>query len=546
MNMDHLDEPFGLDALLNIEALPVLRDARSYMISSYNRNYWNGDDIPVYLRKDEKEGTIADIEGPGCIYRVWLGGGRGARFKFYFDGETEARVILRFSGPHGEPEPQSRGILPLTSGSQTDLDYPPMMLTGTKNGPHLETGICYMPMPFKRSCRIAIEPPIERKYFQINYHLLPEDVPLRTFDPADISQEDLQKIRRIVDMWYHAGEPLRESPCRVEGDISMKDGEEVVLLDLKATAGRINALRIKLPEELRKEPILRSLILKAYWDGEDRASIDTPVGPFFGDAFGTPSQEKPIPLSKDMNANIPDERERERYAFGLPLEYRNFLLGYTRDRGYYTFFPMPFFKGAKIVLINRTGHSLEGMSYEIEYETCEKPEPNVGRFHAMYHRENPTWGIEEPGALKVDFTGRDNYVILKAWGRGHYVGASFFMVQKRRIPQDVESRGVGGICEGNEMIFIDDDPQRTHIGTGTEDYLNQNYWVHDHIYPFDGNREGYRACYRLHISDCIPFSRKIAVTIEHGAGNAHFVDYSSVAYWYQEAKPFVKSGSFGI
>ena len=154
--------------------------------------------------------------------------------------------------------------------------------------------------------------------------------------------------------------------------------------------------------------------------------------------------------------------------------------------------------------------------------------------------------IEDPEALKVDFTGKDNYVILNNCGRGHFVGASFFMVQKRHLPKNVESESVGAICEGNEMIFIDDDPGQTQIGTGTEDYLNQNYWVHDHIYPFDGNRQGYRACYRMHISDCIPFSEKIAVTIEHGAGNAHFIDYSSVAYWYQEAKPWIDSGGFGI
>jgi len=146
----------------------------------------------------------------------------------------------------------------------------------------------------------------------------------------------------------------------------------------------------------------------------------------------------------------------------------------------------------------------------------------------------------------VDFTGKDNYVILNNRGRGHFVGTSFFMVQKRHIPKNVESESVGAICESNEMIFIDDDPEQTQIGTGTEDYLNQNYWVHDHIYPFDGNRQGYRACYRMHISDCIPFSEKIAVTIEHGAGNTHFIDYSSVAYWYQEAKPWIDSGGFGI
>ena len=56
MNIGHINEPFGLDALLHIERLPVLRDARSYMISSCNRDYWNDDNIPVYLRRDEGAG----------------------------------------------------------------------------------------------------------------------------------------------------------------------------------------------------------------------------------------------------------------------------------------------------------------------------------------------------------------------------------------------------------------------------------------------------------------------------------------------------------
>ena len=105
-------------------------------------------------------------------------------------------------------------------------------------------------------------------------------------------------------MWYRAGEVLASSSDRSDGTVCVEDGEEAVLLDLQSAAGRINAIRIKLPESMRTEHILRSLILKAYWDGEDRASIDAPVGPFFCDAFGTPSEEKPVPLSKDMNANI--------------------------------------------------------------------------------------------------------------------------------------------------------------------------------------------------------------------------------------------------
>lgn len=150
---------------------------------------------------------------------------------------------------------------------------------------------------------------------------------------------------------------------------------------------------------MRKEHTLRSLTLKAHWDGEDRASIDAPVDPFFCDAFGTPSEEKPVPLSEDMNANIPDEQERESYTFGLPLEYKNFLLGYTRARGYYACFPMPFFSGAKIVLAKITGYTIESIRYEVEYDTQNKSEPGLGRFHALYRREDPTLGIEAPEAL---------------------------------------------------------------------------------------------------------------------------------------------------
>jgi hypothetical protein len=39
--------------------------------------------------------------------------------------------------------------------------------------------------------------------------------------------------------------------------------------------------------------------------------------------------------------------------------------------------------------------------------------------------------------------------------------------------------------------------------------------------------------YRYHLEDPILFSKSIKVTIEHGHGNIHADDYSSVGYWYQ-------------
>ena len=39
--------------------------------------------------------------------------------------------------------------------------------------------------------------------------------------------------------------------------------------------------------------------------------------------------------------------------------------------------------------------------------------------------------------------------------------------------------------------------------------------------------------YRYHVEDPVMFEKSIKVGIEHGHGNVHANDYSSVGYWYQ-------------
>lgn len=534
----HFTDPIALDALLQVERLPVHRSARCHMVSSYNRNYWNDDSKPLYLYENEEEGTVAEMRGPGCIYRLWSGGYADARFFLYFDGEERPRVTLRFSRGQGIPETlPGGGEIFLTSGGRGGMAYPPMMLTGAASDPNIETGICYMPMPFRKSCRLSISPSVKNKFFQMNWHSFPQNTQVETFNPQRLSSADIAKIRRIIGMWYEPGHDPSPDPDQarnLEGQITLKAGEKAILFQ-SSSSGTVRAIHVKLPQEMRTEQVLRGLVLTAYWDGEKVPSIYAAMGPFFNDVFGTPSNTKPVPLSSEINRSLSEREERNKYAFGLPYEYHNYLFGYTREGGYYTFFPMPYAKGARLELLNNSGIDVGPLSYRLEYE--ERPVSlEMGRFCAFYHRENPTVGIEDPTALKADFSGRDNYVILRTTGRGHYIGASLFMIKRRDIPENVIEQAVGDICEGNEMIFVDDDPALTHIGTGTEDYANQNFGVHDHIYPFDGNRVGFDTFYRLHISDCIPFRRHIEVTIEHGAANAHFIDYSSVAYWYRAAR----------
>jgi Protein of unknown function (DUF2961) len=59
--------------------------------------------------------------------------------------------------------------------------------------------------------------------------------------------------------------------------------------------------------------------------------------------------------------------------------------------------------------------------------------------------------------------------------------------------------------------------------------------LHESIIP------GYQVSYRFHLADPIHFTRRIAVTLEHGHANHLADDWSSTAYWYQTLPSPAKS-----
>ena len=73
--------------------------------------------------------------------------------------------------------------------------------------------------------------------------------------------------------------------------------------------------------KVKREHILRKLLLRAYWDGEEQPSIDCPLGDFFGAGFGE-------------------------YK-----EYHSLIMGMTSG-GFYCYFPMPYEEGCRIEITN--------------------------------------------------------------------------------------------------------------------------------------------------------------------------------------------------
>jgi len=287
---------------------------------------------------------------------------------------------------------------------------------------------------------------------------------------------------------------------------------------------------MSLPEEAHE---LRTTVLRAYWDGEASPSVEAPLGDFFGLGFGL----------------------RRNFA-SLPLQ-----MSPQDGKAMSCWFPMPFAAGARLELENQ-GASRRIFYYYVDWEAHEHADPELARFHAWWNRRNPTAGTAaRKGHGRADYgygpsrpagpgfglagpwqdpnlTGDENYVILEARGRGHYVGCN--------LNVDVFERQVNDwYGEGDDMIFVDDEPwpPRLH-GTGTEDYLDtafcprQEFSAPYHgITLYSGSEDwpwgGKNSMYRFHVEDPVAFERSIRVTIETGHDNALSNDYSSTAYWYQ-------------
>jgi hypothetical protein len=286
-------------------------------------------------------------------------------------------------------------------------------------------------------------------------------------------------------------------------------GEKLTLFDVQG-AGMINHIWITIappPEQLNRNDI----ILRMFWDGNEFPSVESPIGPFFGQGWN------------------------ESYDFSsLPL-----AVGPLEGRAMVSYFIMPFGNGAKIEIENQNDKEINAFYYYIDYVEMESLENNMGRFCAWYNHEltealpggENEWGVLGPQDKNP--TGDDNYLFLDIKGKGHFVGVNYY----------VHSPGPVWYGEGDDMIFIDGDENPTLHGTGTEDYFNSS-WCPKTLFthPYFGYARvnetfgwlGRTHVYRFHVSDPIYFDESLRFTIEHGHNNCLTLDLASVAYWYQQ------------
>ena len=267
---------------------------------------------------------------------------------------------------------------------------------------------------------------------------------------------------------------------------------------------------------------LRKVVLRMFWDGEANPSVEVPVGDFFGVGHALLNHYTSLPLTVVRGP------------------------GWGRNAGMNCYFPMPFASRALLTVENQCEQPVGAFYYYVDYEEYDSLAEGQGRFHGWYNQEAPCQAVDKAVSKHLNIGGDENYVILEAEGRGHYVGCVLNVDNFNAFHQAHTWFG-----EGDDMIFIDGEkwPPSLH-GTGTEDYFCEAWGFPSGEYsgPYTGvslgkdtqNWSGKWSLYRFHIEDPVHFRKSIRVGIEHGHANDQGNDYSSVAYWYQAEphKPF--------
>ncbi len=288
----------------------------------------------------------------------------------------------------------------------------------------------------------------------------------------------------------------------------IKPGETRTIAEIKS-AGIINHIWITMspgPHDLNRNDI----ILRMYWDNKSYPSVESPIGPFFGQGWNEQYNYASLPLSS----------------------------GPGNGTGLSSYFSMPFATGAKIEIENQSDKDINAFYFYVDYVEMKKLPADLGRFHAWYNHEltdalpdgENEWSKLGPQGENKD--GADNYIFADIKGKGHFIGINYYV----HCPTPM------WYGEGDDMWYIDDETIPSMIGTGTEDFFNTSWCPKEKFsHPYFGYPRvnddigwlGRTHVYRFFINDPIFFETNLKGSIEHGHNNNLTLDIATVAYWYQ-------------
>jgi Protein of unknown function (DUF2961) len=254
---------------------------------------------------------------------------------------------------------------------------------------------------------------------------------------------------------------------------SIPAGKSLDLLNISGT-GLIN--RIWITIDNRTPEMLRALRIDMYWDDESKPAVSVPFGDFFG------------------------------VGLGRMTAFQNVFFANPEGRSFNCFIPMPFRKGAKIVIRNESGIDIRKIFYDVDYSLLKEWNEDFLYFHACWRRDTAT----VPG---IDFD-----LLPKIAGRGRYLGVNIGV-----SANSLYERSWFG--EGEIKMYLDEDGDYPTLnGTGTEDYIGSAWGQGKFINEYTGCTIAddsllQWAFYRFHVPDPVYFRKGCRVSLQQIGGN---------------------------
>ncbi len=319
----------------------------------------NGDGQGI-IRMEDGKAVMAEMQGPGCIRRIWSAAPGDGHVRIYLDGSTEPVVDLPFRGYFDNTNaPFNRNALCYESAKGWN---------------------CYVPIPYRKSCKVVADEGWGN-YFHFTYTTFPKGTEVPTFK-RDLSPEENAALDSANQALANAATFPEQSGAAVK---TLEAGAPASTNELALTGpAAITLIRARvegLPPTPDDRVPLRELTLSITWDDDTEPSVWAPIGDFFGTAAGA-----------NTYVSLPS--------------------GLTKEGWYYSRWYMPFAKKAVIRVINE-GSTEHKVTLEVMHAPLSKPVETLARFHAKWHLDQL---LPEEPERAIDWT------LLKTQGRGRFCG----------------------------------------------------------------------------------------------------------------------------
>jgi len=434
--------------------------------------------------------TLAEMDGPGVIWRIWAAQPGPGRIRMYLDGNSQPVIDLPFAQYFRH--------------TRTSFDCPALVYHSARGWN------CYVPIPYQKSCKIVADPDWGQ-YAQFTYTRFPEQVEIPKFT-GHLSASEKEVLDLVNEILSAPGtDPAGERPGAqtMQQSLTVSPGQTVQIPELSGSRA-ITSLKVdvdvgdivpaafirggegphllrttrRLLEDSPDRDALRELILQITWDGDSEPGVWAPLGDFFGSVPGW-------------------------------QQYRSLPQGMTTNGGY-CYWYMPFERRARIELTNE-GQRERRVTFTITHVPLSRPICELGRFHAKWHH-HPTAALP----------------LLEAEGSGRYVGA---------VVHASNPKG-GNWSTSGERFFVDDKTLPCVQGIESEHYFGyafSNPKLFAAAYHAEiacsrtGAWVGHTTAARFHIPDSPAFRQSFAAYLGDTGSDPEGITCAATTYWYPSA-----------